>query len=474
MGTSGETRIQPFVAVFFAMMMALSSLAFAQPAPEGYVPPPPPPPAPAAPPAAPVEPEPAEGTFPRFYKDLFELCTHSAREMGMQPCDSAVQYCMNESFACYRSAGCTLSKDNPPKIECKTRQPSCGPPDVTELMAIYRGRVNVCSELPNPLDLSSCGNAVTELGETCDVSNKADQAGCPADCGIVAGSRCWDAKVDPGEECDAGLQNGKLSAGCDLECKRIAAATGSGTGGNGGSSTTNPSDLIWAGSDNGGNGGTGGNGGSGGSGGNGGTRRDRTAGTTTSPWTSLLQGPIGPMGPPGPAGPTGATGPAGPQGPQGETGPAGPPGPAGSGGSGGFSIPHTGTPTLGTYSNACPPGTKVIGSDQGGQVLLPEGQSKNQCSINFAKPFAKPPVCVANMGVNYDTYSDEIPSVSVTTSTGFVRFIIAKPGDQFFSPMTIHYLCFEVPALGFAPIQLLDNTWLRSGSAVNPSFLLNP
>ncbi len=454
MGTSGDIRFQPSLAVFLVIGMALSSLVFAQPAPEGYVPPPP---APAAPPAPPVEPEAAEGTFPRFYKDLYELCTHASREMGLQPCGSAVQYCMNETFSCYRSAGCTLSKDNPPKIECKTRQPSCGPPDVTELMAIYRGRGNVCSELPNPLDVAGCGNAITELGESCDVSNKADQASCPADCGIVAGSRCWDAHVDAGEECDAGIQNGKLSAGCDLECKRIAAASGSTSStGNLGTANSNSSDSGTTTSNS-------------SSSSNGDGTRTRN-GTTTSPWGSLLQGAPGATGPMGPAGPPGATGPAGPQGPPGEAGPAGPPGAAGSGGSGGFSIPHTGTPTLGTYSNACPPGTKVIGSDQGGQVQLPDGQSKSQCLIYFAKPFVKAPVCVASMGFN--SYSDDVPSVSVWTSASYARFTIAKPGNEFYAPLTINYLCFEIPEPGVTPLQYLDNTWLRASDRVSPSILL--
>ncbi|MCE9624396.1 MAG: hypothetical protein K8R69_02915 [Deltaproteobacteria bacterium] len=168
----------------------------------------------------------------------------------------------------------------------------------------------------------------------------------------------------------------------------------------------------------------------------------------------MLQGPAGPPGPPG------ATGPAGPQGPPGVAGPPGPPGPAGSGGSG-FSIPSTGTPTLGTNSNACPPGTKVMGSDQGGKILLPDGQPKSQCLIYFAKTFAKAPVCVANMGVDFNTFSDEIPSVATTTSTNFVRFIISKPGKDFYSPMTINYFCFDVPESTALLRQYMDNTWMR-------------
>ncbi|MCE9624397.1 MAG: hypothetical protein K8R69_02920, partial [Deltaproteobacteria bacterium] len=185
MRTWGETFFRSLVAVFLVSGMALSSLVSAQPAPDGFVPAPPPPPPPVvAPPAL----EAAEGTYPRFYKDLFELCTKTAENMGLPSCPTAVQYCMNETFSCYRTSGCTLSKDNPPKIECKTRGPGCGPPDVTELMAMYRSRIRVCSQLPHPLDASGCGNAVTELGETCDVANKADQVSCPADCGIAPGS----------------------------------------------------------------------------------------------------------------------------------------------------------------------------------------------------------------------------------------------------------------------------------------------
>src|SRR5687767_2454240 len=125
MGTLGDITFRSFIAAFLIHAMALSSLAFAQPAPEGYVPPPP---APPAPPAPPVEQQAAEGTYPRFYKDLYELCSNTAVDMGLdRTCSSGVQYCMNETFACYRSSGCTLSKDNPPKIECKTRAAGCGP-----------------------------------------------------------------------------------------------------------------------------------------------------------------------------------------------------------------------------------------------------------------------------------------------------------------------------------------------------------
>lgn len=433
------------------------SLVIGQPAPDGFVPAPPPPPPPAA---APAEPEAAEGTYPRFYKDLFELCSKTSEEMGLPSCPTAVQYCMNETFSCYRRAGCTLSKGSPPKIECNTRQPSCGPPDVTELMAIYRGRGGTCSQLPQPLDVSSCGNAVTELGETCDVANKADQVSCPADCGVAANTRCWDGHLDAGEECDAGIQNGKLSSGCDLECKRIIAASGvTGNDGNlstppnSNSSSTNNSSSNTT------------------SSGNSkptstsetGSRGDRNT-NPSSPWSSILQPSVGPMGPPGPPGPPGATGPAGPQGPQGVAGPPGPQGPPGAGGSGGggFSIPSTGTPTLGTYSNACPPGTKVIGSDQGGQVQLPDGQPKSQCMIYFAKPFAKAPVCVANMGVNYETYSDTIPSVATTTSTNYVRFLISRPGNEFYSPMTINYICFEAPESSAYLNKFIDTGFMRN------------
>ena len=104
----------------------------------------------------------------------------------------------------------------------------------------------------------------------------------------------------------------------------------------------------------------------------------------------------------------------------------------------------------------------MVGSDQGGQILLPDGESKSQCTINFAKPFAKAPVCIANMGVNFETYSDSIPSVAVTTYPTFVRFIIAKPGNEFYSPMTINYFCFEAPERS-PYLQLIEgDTWIRS------------
>ncbi|MFO1464042.1 MAG: hypothetical protein U1F66_09700 [bacterium] len=52
--------------------------------------------------------------------------------------------------------------------------------------------------------------------------------------------------------------------------------------------------------------------------------------------------------------------------------------------------------------------------------------------------------------------------MATTTSTKYVRFLIAKPGNEFYSPMTINYFCFEVPESSPYLNKFIDNSWMRS------------
>src|SRR5262249_26878408 len=111
-------------------------------------------------------------------------------------------------------------------------------------------------------------------------------------------------------------------------------------------------------------------------------------------------------------------------------------------------LTFTGTPTLApSYSTfACPPGTTVAGTDRIGQIDLPANQSKVQCLIYFAKPFAKEPVCVANIGpASLESYFDEVPAIAVKATTTMAWFLIGKEGHENYSELKLNYYCFEIP-----------------------------
>ena len=84
---------------------------------------------------------------------------------------------------------------------------------------------------------SFCGDGITNSGEQCDEGSLGEDGkpvlkdtegkpigglgtygGCKADCTLAA--HCGDGNVDPGEECDAGEQNGNNAyGGCTVQCK---------------------------------------------------------------------------------------------------------------------------------------------------------------------------------------------------------------------------------------------------------------
>lgn len=87
---------------------------------------------------------------------------------------------------------------------------------------------------------SSCGNGVTEQGETCDDGNSAANDGCSPTCQVengyncttngttvanpsICAKTCGDGHLDTaiGEECDLGTNNGQPGTLCTNECKLI-------------------------------------------------------------------------------------------------------------------------------------------------------------------------------------------------------------------------------------------------------------
>ncbi|MFA5166118.1 MAG: thrombospondin type 3 repeat-containing protein [Candidatus Paceibacterota bacterium] len=67
---------------------------------------------------------------------------------------------------------------------------------------------------------SSCGNSVTETGETCDDGNKAPGDGCDATCQIEVPVVCGNGTVEAGEECDD--DNSVNDDACDNTCHTVA------------------------------------------------------------------------------------------------------------------------------------------------------------------------------------------------------------------------------------------------------------
>lgn len=66
-----------------------------------------------------------------------------------------------------------------------------------------------------------CGNGALEtgVGETCDDGNLLDGDGCDALCQVESGPVCGNGILESPEECDAGEDNGELSASpCRTDC----------------------------------------------------------------------------------------------------------------------------------------------------------------------------------------------------------------------------------------------------------------
>jgi hypothetical protein len=134
----------------------------------------------------------------------------------------------------------------------------------------------------------------------------------------------------------------------------------------------------------------------------------------------------------------------------GPAGPAGPPGPQGPQGYAGKDnvILNTGTPRLMTPNGSIsfPEGTYVVGTDRIGQIVFPKGTKRSTFSgaIIFAKAFAKVPVCVATADFKFDDMATVVPAVSVHALTDMMYYTF-PPIDDTSSPMTINYMCFEIP-----------------------------
>lgn len=141
-------------------------------------------------------------------------------------------------------AGC----DNPDEIKTETKMICNGKVkevtsswdcSVNENEGVYKSKGNIVSRegyCSSPLPCSAAGEC-----QKCDsngnVGNKADGSSCTYSAGVngvcssgacisssAPGNQpsCGNGKVESGEECDLGPDNGKTGKGCDINCKKVA------------------------------------------------------------------------------------------------------------------------------------------------------------------------------------------------------------------------------------------------------------
>jgi len=122
--------------------------------------------------------------------------------------------------------------DGQPTVSCNDQcvliaPPSCGN-HVTELgETCDDGNTTDCDGCSHLCQAESCGNGVTECAEQCDDFNAGPCDGCSATCKTET---CGNGVVDCGEECDDGDQNGQPGSTClAVTCEEGVLCTPGGT-----------------------------------------------------------------------------------------------------------------------------------------------------------------------------------------------------------------------------------------------------
>ncbi len=159
-----------------------------------------------------------------FYQAAYDNCAMTATEQGAGDCQHVLVGCLQEVFTCAQKSDCKVMQDaGLQSLECNPSAPH--PYDCMNslepiiIQLITDGQCNKAFD-PGALTLKQpgCGNKVVELNETCDDGNTLDGDECPSTCKDPA-QLCGNGVLDPGEDCDAGTENGKVAAGCDIQCK---------------------------------------------------------------------------------------------------------------------------------------------------------------------------------------------------------------------------------------------------------------
>lgn len=79
---------------------------------------------------------------------------------------------------------------------------------------------------------------------------------------------------------------------------------------------------------------------------------------------------------------------------------------------------------------------------------MPDEPEKVTCTINFATPFTRPPVCVANASftkLGTTVAPDMIPAIAVAASTSSVQFSFNRIVPAYNAGLSINYICQETP-----------------------------
>jgi hypothetical protein len=88
-----------------------------------------------------------------------------------------------------------------------------------------------------------------------------------------------------------------------------------------------------------------------------------------------------------------------------------------------------------------------------GKVLFNTYLGFRYCTLTFAKPFTKPPVCGATQGTLFGSAPYVITVETLTTQVSFTLHRIPQQNYNDTGPVEINYTCWDAPV---APSRVLD------------------